>query len=309
MSSDLELRHLRYFVAVAELQSFTKAAGRLGMAQPPLSQQIRQLEERVGHTLLERRPRVKLTASGAALLASARQILAHVEHSLHAARHVATDERTLLHVGLASSALFTTLSIALRRFRRRHPLVELRLHELHSGEQLECLRTGVVEVGITREPPTEPGFVTHELIREQLAAVVPGSHALARSATIAPRRLTDEAFVLFARDVAPLLYDQIQSVCREAGFTPRVEQHAREWQTIVALVGCGLGVSIAPASVATLPGRGAVVRRLRPPVPRAALFVVHRQAAPSPAALTFAEFLVSSTQGRQRGRGVSAHLE
>ena len=271
MSAGVELRHLRYFVAVAEELSFGRAAQRLGMAQPPLSQQIAQLEARIGRPLFVRRPRVLLTRAGEVFLPAARRQLVLLEQSLEAARSAASGGRTVLHVGIASSAMLMRLPRILRRFRAEHPELDVRLRELHSAEQLEQLRVGVLDAAIMREPAADPTLATRVLVREALAALLPDRHPAARRKPLRVRALANDAFVLFPRHVAPALYDQIMTVCSEAGFAPRIEQEAREWHTVLGLVAAGFGVSIAPLSVGSLRLRGVVVRPITPAVQRATL--------------------------------------
>jgi DNA-binding transcriptional LysR family regulator len=294
MTMDIELRHLRYFIAVAEEEGFSQAARRLSMAQPPLSQQIRQLEERIGVALFERRPRVKLTPAGERLLPAARHQLALLERSMEAARRASSEPRGVLQVGFSSSAALTVLPKVWQAFRARTPEVELRLQELHSAEQLERLRTGVLDVAILREPTVDDAFSVRELIREPLVAVLPARHRLARSAAVRVAALSREPLVLFPRPTAPTLYDQIMSVCAEGGFAPVIGAEAREWHTITALVAAGFGVAIAPAGVARLRLPGAVTRPLRPSLRRAALFLCYAHATVSRSVAAFIEFMATS---------------
>jgi len=294
MASEIELRHLRYFIAVAEEGGFSQAARRLSMAQPPLSQQIRQLEERIGVALFERRPRVRLTPAGERLLPAARHQLGLLERSIQAARRTSTDPRGVVQVGFSSSAALTVLPRVWQAFRARTPQVELRLQELHSAEQLERLGAGILDIAILREPTVDDAFTVRELVREPFVALLPARHRLARSAAVRIGALAREPFVLFPRPTAPTLYDQILSLCAEGGFAPAVGAEAREWHTITALVAAGFGVAIAPASVARLRLAGAVARALRPPVRRAALFLCHPREGVSRQAVAFIEFMAGS---------------
>jgi len=262
------------------------------MAQPPLSQQIRQLEDRIGVPLFERRPQVRLTAAGERLLPAARHQLALLERSIQATRRASSDPRGVVQAGFSSSAALTVLPKVWQAFRARMPEIELRLQELHSGEQLERLRAGVLDVGILREPVVDDAFTVRELVREPFVSLLPARHRLARRAAIRVGALAREPFVLFPRATAPALYDQIRSVCAEAGFAPAIGAEAREWHTIMGLVAAGFGVSVAPAGVGRLRLPGAVARPLLPAVRRAALFLCHtREAVPRPAA-TFIEFML-----------------
>lgn len=247
--TDLELRHLRYFVAVAEELSFSRAAERLGMAQPPLSQQIQRLEAMLGHPLFERRPRVRLTTAGEELLVTARRVLAQVDQGVEAARRAARGELGTVTVGFAASMILSVLPEAVRAFRKGFPGVTLQLRELSSAAQIEALREGRIDVAFLREPAAADKALRFEPIaRETFVAVLPPDHPLAARERIPLAALAGEPFVHFPRAVAPWLYDRILTLCHEAGFHPRVSQEAQEWLTIVGLVEAGVGVSLVPES-------------------------------------------------------------
>jgi DNA-binding transcriptional LysR family regulator len=254
----IELRHLRYFLAVAEELSFSRAAERLGMAQPPLSQQIQRLEALVGHELFERRPRVRLTPAGEAFLVAARSALAQVEQGVEASHRAARGEIGTVTVGFAASMILSVVPDVVRAFRRQCPGVDLQLRELSSAAQLAALREGRIDVAFVRESPFSDRELGCERLREEpFVAVAPPEHPLLRSmGSVGPagRRpipldaLAEEPFVHFPRAVAPGLYDLILALCQRAGFLPRVVQEAQEWLTIVGLVEAGVGVSLVPES-------------------------------------------------------------
>jgi DNA-binding transcriptional LysR family regulator len=277
MPPAVDLRHLRYFVAVAEELSFTAAARRLGMAQPPLSQQIRQLEESVGSPLLERTPRVALTEAGHALLEVARRTLAQVEQGMDAARRVGRGDAGRLTVGFASSVVLTSLPRAFHAFSTRYPAVELRLREMHSGAQLDALRAGTIDVGVLRESPDDEELSAEIVLREPFVALLPQRHPLTARSRVAPGAMAGEPFVLFPRAVAPTLYDQIAAVCRAGDFSPRVTHEAAEWLTVSGLVGAGMGVSIAPAGVQQLRWAGVVYRPIHPSKVETSISVCRRR--------------------------------
>jgi DNA-binding transcriptional LysR family regulator len=237
---------------------------------------------------------VRLTPAGERFLPAARHQLALLERSLQAARRASTDPRGVVQVGFSSSAALTALPKVWQAFRARTPEVELKLQELHSAEQLERLRAGVLDVGILREPTVDDAFAVRELVREPFVALLPARHRLAQSPAVRVGALAREPFVLFPRPTAPALYDQILAVCAEGGFAPAVGAEAREWHTITALVAAGFGVAIAPASVARLRLVGATARPLRPSVRRAALFLCHTREALSRPAAAFIEFMARS---------------
>lgn len=250
----MELRLLRYFIAVAEELHFTRAAERLHMAQPPLSQQIRQLEEELGVALLARtRRRVELTEPGRQFLADARRILAEVDQAVHRARRAARGEVGELTLGMVTSAaLEDTLPRLLRAYRQRYPSVAITLRELSTGEQLAALREGRIDLGFLRPPVHEPGIVLTTLVREPLVAVLPAAHPLARRRRIPLKALAAEPFIMIPRQHGLGILDLVTGACLQAGFTPRIAQEARELQTVVGLVAAGFGISLMPGTVRKL---------------------------------------------------------
>ncbi len=250
MDHEIELRHLRYFVAVAEELHFGRAAMRLHLAQPPLSQQIRRLEELVGHPLFLRTSRsVKLTAAGEVFLERARRILRAMEQDLGEVRSVGRGEVGSLRVGFISSGMLTPLPAMLGRYRRRHPKVDLQLREGFSSGMIQALLDGSVDVAFLRDADAAEGIETEMLFSEPFVAVLPSSHPHARRRSISAAALRDEPFVLFSPNAGHLAYEKTASLCEVHGFRPRVVQEAPQWFTVLRLVGAGLGVSIAPVCV------------------------------------------------------------
>jgi|SRR5215469_1368703 len=307
MDYDIELRHLRYCAALAEELSFTKAARRLRIAQPSLSLQIRQLEDRLGATLFIRKPRLDLTAAGNHFVIAARQVLRHALFTFDAAHRIGRSKQVVLHVAIASSASLTAVSTVLKRFVDAHPEVDLNISELHSADQVRALRNGMIDVGISRETPDESGFVVRELLRERFLLVLPAAHPLASARRPRLDRCATERFVLFPRAAAPMLRDQIEAMCRESGFVPKVEVEAREWHTTVALVAAGLGISIAPASVAALNIHGAVMRAIPSSTYRAALFLCHTTEQRQAPIRALADFIVAAMSRRNRVSSIQTH--
>ncbi|MEY9871464.1 DNA-binding transcriptional LysR family regulator [Streptacidiphilus sp. MAP12-33] len=281
---ELPLLQLHAFTVLAEELHFGRAADRLGIAQPPLSQQIRRLEERVGHPLFERGPGgVALTPVGRELLPAARRALAGLDAGLRAARSVGAGERGVLRIGFAASLALTVLPALLRTYRERFPDVALDIREMTSAPQLAALRDGVTDIGLLREPPddaTDLGFLT--VLREPFVAVLPAGHRLAAGRTVPLAALADEPFVLLPREVGPQLHDRIVGLCAEAGFTPRIAQRAVEWQTMCALVQAGLGVTLAPASIRRIRLDGVAYRRTTPADARTRVAVAWRRDDRSP---------------------------
>lgn len=248
--ADIELRHLRYFVAVAEELHFGRAAQRLHMAQPPLSQQIRKLEEAIGHPLLLRSSRhVRLTAAGEELLKRAQQTLRKVAEDVHSTRRIGRGEVGTLTVGFIASAMLTVLPRMLSEYRNRFPEVELRLREFYTSSLLRALRDGTADIGFTRDAGAEEALHTETLLPEPYIAVVSAQHPLAQKPSIQVSDLRTEPFVLFSPEVGQNAWEKVMRLCHQGGFRPKIMQEAPHWLTIMRLVGTGLGVTIAPACV------------------------------------------------------------
>ena len=235
---ELGLHQLHAFAVLAEELHFGRAARRLGIAQPPLSQQIRRLEEKVGHALFDRGSGgVTLTAAGRELLPAAQRALDEVAGGLDAARRVGSGRTGRLRIGFAASLALTVLPGLLRAYRDRYPAVELDLRELTTAPQVAALAEHVLDVGLMREPPQQEGLAFEEVVGERFVAVLPAAHPLAGQRVVPVAALAAEPFVLLPRATAPTVHDRIVQVCALAGFEPRVAQRAVEWQTVAALVG------------------------------------------------------------------------
>jgi DNA-binding transcriptional LysR family regulator len=249
MRPELELRHLWYFLAVAEELSFSRAAQRVGIAQPPLSQQIQKLERLLGCRLFDRGGRrVRVTQAGALLVTEARRILADAERTTERLRSVGKGDVGSVVVGFTGSTIFSPLPAAVRQFRERFPGLVVRLREVIPPEHVELLRAGTLDVAVVREPDAEEGITAMPVLSERFLAAVPADHALAGRRAVRVGALRDEPFVLFPRESAPGLYRQVLELCRAAGFDPRVVQEAEAWHTIISLVEAGIGISLIPAS-------------------------------------------------------------
>lgn len=291
----MELRHLRYFIAVAEELHFGRAAARLGISQPPLSQQIQALEDALGVRLLERtNRRVALSAAGALFLTEARAVLAQLERAVEVARRAGLGELGELKVGFTSSAPFTsTIPRAIQAFRLACPQVHLDLCELSSRGVAEAVAEGRLQVGMLRPlDPLPAGLSALELFVEPLVAVLPAGHPLAgRDSGLELGELHGEPFVFFPRSFGTGLYDQLLELARAAGFTPRIVQEASEAMTLIGLVATGLGVSVLPASFSRMRIDGVVCRTLRDPGASTAVWLVRREGEASPLVQRFAELL------------------
>jgi DNA-binding transcriptional LysR family regulator len=263
----VELRHLRYFVAVAEELHLGRAAERLRIAQPPLSRQIRDLEREVGTPLFERVPRgVELTPAGRAFLPEARLTLAQAERAQRTARRAAQGETGRLRVGFVETAAdAAVLPDVLGFFRMHLPDVGVSLFEMDALQQAEALRTERIDLGILHSLPTDAAqwLRVEPVYDDPIVAAVPQTHALAGRARLTLKELATESFVLFPRPAAPVLYDALIARCRAAGFSPRVVQEAAGWHTLAGLVAAGVGVAFVPESLAELRRPGVVYVPLR----------------------------------------------
>lgn len=287
---NFELRHLRYFVAVAEELHFGRAAARMHISQPPLSMQIRALERAVGAQLLERTQRhVALTRAGEVFLPEARAILARVRSAALLAGRAGRGEVGELMVGFISHANFNVLPPLLREFRARAPAVRLALRESTTDRQLEELVDGRLDVGLVLPPIEDPRLRYRATFRESLVVALPARHPLAgRKGRVRLASLADTPFILFPRPLAPGLFDDIVSYCRRCGFSPRVEQEAVQMQTIVSLVSAEIGVALIPQSLEHLGRTGVVYKVLQEPSPVIEIGLAWRRDDPLP---TLAAFL------------------
>ncbi|TBW32020.1 LysR family transcriptional regulator [Azotobacter chroococcum] len=291
----MELRHLRYFIAVAEELHFGRAAEQLGISQPPLSQQIQALEEELGVRLFERtNRRVALSEVGRLFLPEARQVLAQLEQAVAVARRAQRGELGELKVGFTSSAPFTsTIPRAIRAFRQACPEVHLDLRELSSRGVAEAVHEGRLQVGVLRPlAPLPEELVALELFAEPLVVVLPVGHPLAGGADgVRLAELGEEPFVFFPRSFGTGLYDQLLELARAAGFVPRIVQEASEAMTLIGLVATGLGVTVLPASFSRMRIDGVVCRTLLDPGATTAVWLVRRRDEDSPLVRRFAELL------------------
>lgn len=247
---NIELRHLRYFIAVAEELHFGHAAARLNISQPPLSQQIQILEQQIGARLFARTNRsVSLTAAGKQFLADSRQILTQVEDAAARAGRLHHGETGELHIGFTSSAPFIkAVSDTLSTFRRRYPDVHIQTRETNTREQIVPLNEGALDLGLMRNTRLPETLAWQCILREPLLAMVPSDHPLARQDAVSLAELARQPFVFFDPHVGTGLYDDILGLMRRYGLTPTIAQEVGEAMTIIGLVSSGLGVSILPAS-------------------------------------------------------------
>ncbi|MBY3167351.1 LysR family transcriptional regulator [Rhizobium laguerreae] len=281
----MELRHLRYFLAVAEEGNFTRAAGKLGIGQPPLSQQIRDLEREVGAALFHRVPHgAELTAAGAAFLGEAKASFAAAEKAKLAAQSANRGETGRLSLGFtASSAFNPVVSTTIRRFRARWPEVQLLLTEMNTLALMQKLERGELDATFMRPSLDDPvGIRLRRLPDEPMVIALPASHLLARRSKLPLAALADEPFILFPRLVGLSLYDDVVLACRRAGFELTVAQEAPQISSVVNLVAADLGVSIVPASISQIKLEGVAYRPVEgpPAVARLALAILKTHRSP-----------------------------
>ena len=261
----MELRHLRYFIAVATELHFGRAARKLHISQPPLSMQIRALEDELGVALLQRtRRNVSLTRAGQAFLQDAQQILDKTDQAILTARRAGRGEIGELAIGFISVADYNLLPLVLREFRRKYPLVTLTLRESTTDAQIADLREGRIDVGLLLPPVNEPGIESVPMLREPLIAALPERHPLAgKRGAIGLAGLAESPFIITPRHMAPGLYDDIVSFCHAAGFSPRITQEAIQMQTVVSLVSAEIGVALIPRSLQHMQRTGVVYKPLK----------------------------------------------
>jgi DNA-binding transcriptional LysR family regulator len=283
----MELRHLRYFVAVAEELHFRRAAERLHMSQPPLSQQIRALESELGVTLLERdQRRVTLTAAGAAFLGRAQEILDAVDDAARLAQRVNRGEVGRLAVGFVGSAMYSLVPEVLGAFAQRYADVDLHLRELTTAAQQRQLERGQIDVGFIRPPSATDGLALEPVEHEPVVVALPAGHPLAQAPELDLPQLAGERLVLLGREQSPGLRDAL------AGAMETLHgdvQEVREMQTVIALVRAGVGISLVPRSVRALTREGVVYRELAPGGPTLELAMAWRADDRSPVLAAFRE--------------------
>ncbi|MBN3801600.1 LysR family transcriptional regulator [Paraburkholderia sp. Ac-20336] len=307
----MELRHLRYFLAVAEEGQFTRAAERLAMQQPPLSQQIRLLEEEVGFDLFVRLPRgVELTEAGKAFAQNAELVFDTLQQGLAHARRIAQGKLGTISVGLTSSAGFHPATTeAIRAFRAAEPGVEIELAELNAAEIIERLSSEQLHVAFLRKPVDTPEDVTFEpLLDEPMVVVLPVGHRLLAGMKKTPpelplKALEHEDFILVRRPGAPGMYADILAACKRAGFLPRVAREVPRMLTGIHMVAAGFGVTLVPASMQHYEHASTVYCRLNEAAKLTAplYFAYPTVIRHNPAALRFVEFM--KTQRRMGGTG------
>jgi len=276
----MELRHLRYFVAVADELNFTRAARRLGITQPSLSSQIRQLETEMGTPLLRRETRgVELTEAGKLMFEEARVILAGVERAKTGVARRARGETGRINIGAAGATYFHPLIPAIiREFRKKHPDVVLTPEESNTLLLLACLRAGAVDLAFVRPPFSDTNGLRFEpLVKEPILMVLPAAHPLARSKSAPLSALAKERIILFSRTINPSVYDAILAAFARAGFSPHLAQEAPQVASAIPMVAAGLGVTLVPESMSRLHPEGVVFVAVEGPALPAEICLAYRR--------------------------------
>lgn len=287
----VELRHLRYFAMLAEEMHFGRAAERLHIAQPSLSQQIRRLEEIIGVELIDRSSRaINLTPAGEALAGYARRTFEDVDSAVRAARDAAEGKIGRLSVGFVETAAISIVPGAARRFRNSHPQVTLELKELPIRAQTAGLIAGSLDLGFVRAAPDESDLVVELSLEEEFIAALPAAHPLAGREKLAPLEVIREPLLVIEREVIPGLHDETMALAREQAVTMNIVQRATSVLSILGLVSAGLGVALLPASVR---GLGLVdVRYVQiEPAPRTSILAVRHRENRSPQIAPFLQAL------------------
>jgi DNA-binding transcriptional LysR family regulator len=292
----VELRHLRYFLAVAEELHFGRAAERLGIAQPPLSQQIKDLEIEIGVRLFDRTNRsVHLTAAGAAFRTHAIETLDRANKAIDVAKRIHRGEEGALRVGFAGTVSYTPIPSAILGFRKENPLINLELHEMSTPDQLKALSTEKIDVGLVRvEDSLSPKVKVQVVLRERFRLAIAKGHTLSSKARVSLGDLREEPFIMYPRTSRPGMHDQIRRACRSVGFEMIVAQYASQVPTILSFVSAGLGVAIVPESVSTVRWNGVDFKPLVRPTMQTVVGLAHSADSISPLCQRFVDHLLRS---------------
>nr|WP_285873928.1 LysR family transcriptional regulator [Halalkalibacter oceani] len=271
------MRQLLYFTVVAEELHFGRAAMRLQMTQPPLSQQILQLEKELGVKLFERSKRhVELTNAGHVFLQEVRQVLTRLDEAKAAAIRAQSGMTGRLVIGFIGSATFDILPVIVRGFQEQFPAIDLILHEMHTPRQIEAFHNKEIDIGFVRPPIFDPLLSLLSVYQETGIAVVPKSHPFAQRASISMNELSSEQFIMVEREIWPSWHDDIIAKCHEAGFSPITRQVVKEIQTVIGLVASGLGISIVPRSTSNFHTHDVTYVKIKQEAPRVEMSLAWR---------------------------------
>jgi DNA-binding transcriptional LysR family regulator len=289
----MEFRQLRYFLAVAEHLHFTEAAAHLGIAQPPLSQQILKLEREIGTPLFLRLPRrVELTEAGRLFRESARRIVDDAQQALAEAQNAGRGETGHLSLGFAGSTVFHPIvATVMQRYRNDYPRVVISCEESNSSTLLEQVSERRVDAALVRLPLRCGDLVVEPLVEEDMLAALPADHRLSRQPCIDLAELADDSFIFFPRPIGPDLYDSMISACRSAHFTPAISMESPQISSTTNLVAAGFGVTLIPASICQIQVAGVSFHELRGTPLQTGIALVYRQRERAPTVLNFAKII------------------
>ncbi|MFN2744521.1 MULTISPECIES: acetoin biosynthesis transcriptional regulator AlsR [Bacillus] len=294
----MELRHLRYFMVVAEELHFGKAALRLQMTQPPLSQQIKQLESEIGVTLLKRSKRaVKLTAAGSVFLKQITEGLSQIDQAVDMAQRTARGELGRLVIGFVGSATFEIMPPIIREYRNQFPSVKIELRELSTPNQIKALLNGHIDIGVLHPPLGNDELKTNTLKKSRCVLALPKYHPLTEKARVQLKDLEDEALIVIAKESWPSLYTEFNFLCEKAGFIPNIAQEATEYQMVIGLVSAGMGVAVVPAAAKRLFNLDVIYKEIEDMPLHAEWITAHRKDNRNPALKHFID--VSNEQNNQ----------
>jgi DNA-binding transcriptional LysR family regulator len=306
----MNLRDLRYFVALAEDLQFSRTARKLSIAQPSLSQKISGLESELGVRLFARDTRqVNLTSAGKTFLLRVRNILAEIEQATDAVRRIERGESGHIKIGFVGLAGLDVLPLLLRRLRGRYPSISVSLFERSSEEQARNVLDGSLDVGIVREPNSIVPLMSHHLVNDPQILAIPADHRLARRPTIKLRELRNEAFIMFPRTEGTGMYDRIIGACARTGFSPRIVQEAMMMTTTIGLVAAKVGVAIVPSVTRQIREKGVVYRPFLPRLTVDTGLIWNAKTAPlNPALVAFLN-MQTGKRSRRSGMGDATRTE
>ena len=300
----MNVKRLRYFLAVAQELNFRRAAEQVGISQPALSQQIRKLEKEVGVVLFKRMSsRVELTVAGKVFVERAREVLVQIEEAITATRQVEQGEQGSISIGYVGPAIYGVLPPLLWAFRLRYPNVLIKTQELKTAEQITALEAHKIDVGFLRLPIEHKEKLLRVLpVQDEFFRIaLPEGHPLAKKDVVPLAALSEEFFILFRRDLEPYTFDRLVNTCKHAGFEPKIVQEANKLQTIVGLVAAGLGVAFVSSLVSDNFHRsGVVYRAITPNAPKAVIALAWPRLPYEPTVNPFAD-LVSTQLNQDQG--------
>lgn len=299
----MELRHLRYFVAVAEERSFRRASLRLHISQPPLSRQIRELEAQIGVQLFKRTPAgIELTAAGGVFLEEARRALRASDDAIRKARRAAGGETGHIEIAYFGSVIFDIIPQLIATFRRRHPSVTIGLSNLPKDKQISALRGGWLDVGFARFYRNERDIASELVLNEPIVLAVHSANQLATRQNVTLSMLKDEPMVLFPRSSRPNFADEVVKFCDQAGFSPHLVQQAEDLVACLALVSAQVGVALVPGSAVKVQSPGVRFVRITRPSLTSKLTCVYRRDSDNPLLSTFLEVAGEMNHSQRRSR-------